>query len=109
MHLQDLFLMAPANAEGGGAEFNWFFIIAIFAVMYFFMIRPQSRKAKEQKKFMESIEKGSKVVTIGGMHGRVLKINEDGTLLLEVDSNVKLKVERASLSADFTRKANEDK
>ena len=104
--LMNIFLQA---GESGGGGFNLFFILAIFAVMYFFMIRPQSKKAKDQRNFIASIEKGDKVVTIGGVHGRVLKVNEDGTLLVEVDTNVKLKIEKSSLSVEFSKRVKEGK
>ncbi|GIV33094.1 MAG: preprotein translocase subunit YajC [Chitinophagales bacterium] len=81
------------------------FMVAIFAVMYFFMIRPQAKKAKEQKKFISEIKKGDKVVTAGGIHGRVAKVNDD-TFLLEVDGGTKIKVEKSVISMDFTKAAN---
>ena len=102
-------LLMAAPEKGGGAGMNLFFILAIFAVMYFFMIRPQAKKAKDQRKFMEAIQKGDKVVTTGGVHGRVVKVNEDNTLLVEVDTNTKLKIERSALSAEFSKRVNETK
>jgi preprotein translocase subunit YajC len=68
-------------------------------VFYFFMIRPQQKKAKDAKKFRESLEKGSKVVTIGGIHGRVVEVN-DTTVLLEVDNSVKIRFEKSAIAMD---------
>lgn len=78
----------------------------LMIVFYFFMIRPQQKKAKEARKFRENLQKGSKVVTIGGIHGRVVEIN-DTTVLLEVDNNVKLRFEKSAIALDNTQQLNE--
>ena len=64
--------------------YTFVFMGAIFLVFYWFMIRPQTKKANEQQKFIQEMQKGDRVVTSGGIHGRILKVNDD-TLLLEVD------------------------
>ena len=102
-----LFVMLMAGGEGGGDMTMFVFLGLMFVVMYFFMIRPQSKKAKEQRNFLENIEKGQKVVTIGGIHGKVLSVG-DNTLMIEVDSSTKLKVEKSSVSIDFTKALNAD-
>lgn len=111
MKMIDLILMAPAQegAEGGGFMQTALFIGSIFLVLYFFMIRPQSKKQREQRKFMDSVQKGDKIVTIGGMHGRVSKLNEDDTLLMEVDANTKIKIEKSSISLELSKKELKDK
>ena len=68
----------------------------IILVFYFFMIRPQQKKAKQEKEFRESLKKGDKVVTIGGIHGRIVSIEEDG-ILVEVDNGVKLKFDKSAI------------
>ena len=78
------------------------FLIAIIAVFYLFMIRPQMRKQKAERAFRETLQKGAKIVTIGGLHGRIVEV-ADKTLLIEVDSNVKVRIERSAVSADATR------
>jgi len=78
------------------------FLVAIIVVFYFFMIRPQVKKQKAEQNFRSSLEKGAKVVTIGGIHGKIVEINEK-TLLLEIDSNVRVRCERSAISADATR------
>ena len=78
---------------------------ALFIVFYFFMIRPQTKKAKDQKNYINEIKKGDKVVTIGGIHGKVVKVDDD-TLLVEVDTNTKLRIEKSVISMDFTKAAN---
>lgn len=89
------------QAQGGGA-YNLLMIGMIIVVFYFFMIRPQMKKAKEEKAFKESIQKGDKVVTIGGVHGKIVEVNET-TFLLEIDSNTRVKIEKSAISADATK------
>jgi preprotein translocase subunit YajC len=74
-------------------------IILIIVVFYFFMIRPQLKKAKEQKKFRENIKIGDKVVTIGGIHAKISEI-QDTTFLITVEGGVKLKIEKNAVSMD---------
>jgi preprotein translocase subunit YajC len=73
----------------------------IFVVFYFFMIRPQQKKAKEAKKFIEELKTGDKVVTIGGAHGTVITIREK-TIVVEVDSSkgVRVVFEKSAISKD---------
>lgn len=77
---------------------QFIFFIGILAVFYFFMIRPQQKRAKEEKKFREGLEKGDKVMSIGGIHGTVESIDET-TVLLRVDQNTKLRMDKSSLRA----------
>mgnify|MGYP002205120034 CR=1 FL=1 len=91
---------APAQ-QGGG---QWSFLIMmllIFVVMYFFMIRPQQKRQKELNKFRESLKRGDKVITLGGIYGTVTEVKET-TLLVEIDSNVKIKVDKSSVVKDVT-------
>ena len=89
------------QAPGGGAQ-QFIMIGLIILVFYFFMIRPQMKKSKDEKLFKENIKKGDKVVTIGGVHGRVLEVN-DKTFMLEIDNNVKVKIEKTGISAEATK------
>jgi preprotein translocase subunit YajC len=76
-------------------------LILIFVVMWFFMIRPQRKQQKELEKFRNALKKGDKVVTIGGIYGTVDEI-KDRTVLIKVDGDTKLKVDRNSLVKDFS-------
>ena len=98
-------LLQAAAQEQNPASF-WIMMGLLMIVFYFFMIRPQQKKAKDARKFRESLQKGSKVVTIGGLHGKVLEIDEK-TVLLEVDSNVKLRFEKSAIAMDNTMQLNE--
>lgn len=90
------FLMSPAG-DGGGAMINLLFLAAIFFVFYFFIIRPQTKRQKEIQEKVEGMKKGDKVVTSGGMIGIVNTIDED-TVLLEVDSGVKARFQKGSIT-----------
>jgi preprotein translocase subunit YajC len=70
--------------------------------MYFFMIRPQAKKAKEQKKFTESIAAGEQIITTAGIHGKIAKVNDEGTLKLEISNNNYITIERSAVSMDMT-------
>ena len=90
---------APA-AQGSGLSM-WIMLALIFVVMWFFMIRPQRKQQKELQNFRDSLKKGDKVVTIGGIYGTVCEIKE-GSVLIEVDNNVKIRVSKQALVKDFT-------
>jgi preprotein translocase subunit YajC len=75
-------------------------------VFYFFMIRPQQKKAKEQKKFINDMQKGDKIVTIAGIHGVINKVNEDGTIVLETSPGSYIKIERSAVSLEWTANVN---
>lgn len=75
-------------------------------VFWLFMIRPQARKAKLAKQFQENLQKGDKIVTIAGIHGRVNKVNEDGTIEMETSPGSYMKVERSAISMEWTNQHN---
>ena len=91
---------APAAQQGGGMSM-WIMLALIFVVMWFFMIRPQRKQQKELQNFRDGLKKGDKVVTIGGIYGTVCEVKE-GTILMEVDNNVKIRVSKNALVKDFT-------
>jgi preprotein translocase subunit YajC len=92
-------LMAPQQgSEGVGAPF-FIMIILMIVVFYFFMIRPQMKKTKEQKKFREGLKKGDKIITIGGIHGKILEVQET-TLIIETEGLGKLKIEKSAAAMD---------
>lgn len=97
-------LMAPAAGDGSsGQSFTTIgFFILFFVVLYFFMIRPQTKKAKEQKLFVTELKPGDKIVTISGEHGKIVKAEED-TYLIEVDTNTKIRIEKTAVSMDYTK------
>ena len=78
---------------------------ALLVVIWLFFIRPQTKKAKEQAAFVTQIEKGAKVVTTGGIHGKIIKVEENGSVLLEIDNNVKIRIEKSGISMEMTNAA----
>lgn len=76
-------------------------MLLIIVVMWFFMIRPQMKRQKELKAFRDSLKKGDKIVTTGGIYGKVMEIN-DFTILMEVEGGVKLKVDKSAVIKDMT-------
>lgn len=96
------FLQADSSAPAQGMGGNYSMIlmlVALFAVMYFFMIRPQQKRQKELRAFQSSLQKGAKVVISGGIYGSVVEVKET-SVLVEVDNNVKLKVDKGSVVRD---------
>ena len=97
----------PAAAEAaqpqstGGGMSMWIMLALMFAVMYFFMIRPQKKQQKELQNFRDALKKGDKVVTIGGIYGTVTEI-KDASVLIEVDNGVKIRVSKQALVKDFS-------
>ncbi len=98
-------LQAPAGPGGLG---TWIMFPLIIIVFYFFMIRPQSKKAKDEKNFRESIEKGTKIVTIGGIHARILEVKEN-TFVIEAGNGVKLEIEKTAVSMSLSKVVQEKK
>jgi preprotein translocase subunit YajC len=102
--MENLFvlLQSTGDATGFGGSMQFIFLAAILVVFYFFFIRPQTKKAKEQRKFREALKKGDKVVTIGGVHGKILEVKET-TVVLDVGNQLKLTVEKSAIVMDNTQ------
>ena len=97
------FLQAQGQAgqAGGGGLTMLLMLALIFVVMWLFMIRPQQKRQKELNAFRDSLKKGDKVVTVGGIYGTIVEVN-DNKVMLEIDKDVKIKVDKASLVKDFS-------
>ena len=90
----------------GQADYSFLIMmVAIFAIMYFFMIRPQNKKQKEITNFRKSLEVGQSVITAGGIYGKVKEI-EDSAVVVEIASGVKIKVDKNSIYADAQSQAS---
>jgi len=93
-----LSLLAQAASDGSQTMiYQVVMWVGIIGVFYFFMIRPQQKKQKEQKELLTNLKKGDQVVTIGGIHARIYTV-EDATVTLELDKGVKLTVEKSAIS-----------
>src|SRR5574344_673059 len=92
------------GAAGGGMSFI-FMMIAIFAIMYFFMIRPQNKKQKEIQNFRKNLEVGQEVVTAGGIYGKIKEL-DDTKVILEIAPSVKITIDRSSIFSEATQGGN---
>jgi len=100
MNILHILLMGQPSPEGeGGGIMSFLPLILIIVVFYLFFIRPQMRKQKEQRKFRETLKKGDKVVTIGGIHGKILEVKET-TIILQIDGENRLTLEKSAIAAD---------
>jgi preprotein translocase subunit YajC len=105
MNLAMVFLMMGQGGQGGGG-FQFVFLGLMILVFWMFMIRPQAKKAKLQKNFLANLQKGDKVVTIAGIHGTVNKVNDDGTMQLEINPGSYIKIEKSAVSMEWTANIN---
>ena len=94
---------ADGAQQGGGSMWtSLLFIVLLIVVFWLFFIRPQSKKAKEEQKFRDSLQKGDKVVTIGGFHGKIVEV-KDTTVVISLAPNTEVEVEKTALVKDSTR------
>jgi preprotein translocase subunit YajC len=99
MNLQTILLQAPAPAGGGSSGLSGILMIVVIVVIfYFFMIRPQQKRQKDVQKSREAMKSGDKVVTAGGIHGRIREIN-DKQILLEIAEGVRVRIDKNSVFA----------
>lgn len=89
-------ILLQTPADGGSAYSSIIMIVLLIAIFYFFMIRPQSQKQKKINEFRAGLKRGDKVITAGGIHGRIRDIKDNSIVILEID-NVKIKVDLNSI------------
>jgi len=103
MKLNTLFLLQAETTQSkgllDGGSGMIFMILAIILVFYFFMIRPQQKKQKQMQNFREALKKGDKIVTIGGIHGKIVAV-EEATFTIEVEDGCKMKIDKAAVAVD---------
>ncbi|HRN79116.1 MAG TPA: preprotein translocase subunit YajC [Ferruginibacter sp.] len=106
MNFLQVFLMAP-DASGKSSSTSTLIMMGLMILVFWlFMIRPQAKKAKQQKQFVNNMQKGDKIVTIAGIHGTINKVNEDGTILLETSPGSYIKIEKSAVSLEWSANAN---
>ncbi len=105
---QQLFVLMGQPQPGQNPLMQFLPLIAIVVVFYFFMIRPQMKKAKEQKKYIEALKKGDKILTIGGIYGKVVEVREDGSLIMEVEDGTKMRISKNAVSMDASGTLNQN-
>ena len=96
-----LLMMQPQGEEGGSPYTSLIMMLLIVVVFYFFMIRPQMKRQKETRKFRESLAKGDKVVTTGGIYGKIAEV-KDTHVILEIAKDVQIKVDKAGIIKDMS-------
>lgn len=95
-----------ATGSSGFGSFQFIFLGLMILVFWMFFIRPQAKKAKNQKNFIQNLQKGDKIVTIAGIHGTINKINDDSTINIEISPGSYLKIEKSAISMDWTAALN---
>ncbi len=98
-----MFLTLLLQATGGSGFIQPLFLVAMAVILYFFMIRPQQKRAADAKAFRQTLAKGSRIVTIGGLHGLVVDLTED-TVVVEVDRGTKLRFDRSAIAREVGSK-----
>lgn len=99
MTISNILLFMPQEGQEGGGLMSFLPIILIVVVFYMFFIRPQMKKSKEQRKYREALKKGDKIVTIGGIHGKILEVR-DKTFVIEIDGQNRLTIDRSAVGGD---------
>lgn len=94
-----LLLMPPTEGGGSSGFASLIPLLLVIVVFYFFFIRPQMKKTKDLKKFRENLKKGDKIITIGGIHGKIVEVQER-TFTIEVEGQNKLKIEKSAVALD---------
>lgn len=94
------------QAQPAGSGSTLIILVMMILVFWLFMIRPQAKKAKQQKQFINDLQKGDKIVTIAGIHGTINKVNEDNTLSLEVSPGSYIKIEKSAISMEWSANIN---
>ena len=97
-----ILLQDQAQPQAGSPWSSLIFIVLLIVVFWLFFIRPQTKKAKEEQKFREALQKGDKVVTIGGFHGKITEV-KDTTVMISLAPNMEVEVEKTALVKDGTR------
>jgi preprotein translocase subunit YajC len=105
MQLLSIFLMT--DPQGKGSSTSTLILMGLMIVVfYFFMIRPQAKKAKQQKQYINDMQKGDKIVTIAGIHGTINKVNDDNTVMLETSPGSYIKIEKSAISMEWSAALN---
>lgn len=107
MFVTPAYAQSAAGGLGGAGQFLP--LILIFAIMYFLLIRPQQKKAKEHRAMVDALRRGDQVVTQGGIIGKVTKVKEDGEVEVEIASGVKIRVVQSTIAAVTSKTEPADK
>ena len=105
--MNKIFFLQVTTENDNSGVMNIIFLVVIFVIFYFFMVRPQNKKRKELQNMRDTLKKGQSIVTIGGIHGKISDVHES-TVTVIVDSNTKIKVDKSSISMDSSTKLTEE-
>ncbi|MDP4276812.1 MAG: preprotein translocase subunit YajC [Bacteroidota bacterium] len=109
MILSSILLQAASGANAGASGYSSLLVlILIFVVFYFFMIRPQNKKQKEIQKARAALKQGDRIVTSGGIYGKIREVKDD-SFIIEISDNVRVRVEKTAVFAAHTPEATEEK
>ena len=101
-------LMAPANGEQGGGGWSMLIMfVAFILILWLFMIRPQQKRQKQEQEARDAMKKGDKIVTIGGLHGKIADVQEN-TFTIEIAEGVKIKIEKNAVAVNQIPKKNDE-
>ena len=101
MNLAYIFLMMPqGEGEGGGGWSSMLMLLALVVVFWLFFIRPQAKKSREARNFRSNLKKGDRIITIGGIHGKILEVT-DNTVIIETEGKGKLKLEKSAIGSEY--------
>lgn len=105
-----LLMSQPDNGQGGAANgsFTLIFILLIILIFYFFMIRPQQKKQKQIEEYRSKLSKGDKIITIGGLHGKIVDVQEK-VFVIEIADGVRITLEKAAVAVDENEAKNANK
>jgi preprotein translocase subunit YajC len=101
-----IYLLQASGQGGGFGNFQFIFLGLMIVVFWLFFIRPQAKKAKLAKQFVENLQRGDKVVTTAGIHGTINKMNDDSTINLEVSPGSYIRMEKSAISMEMTASLN---
>lgn len=98
-------ILLQSSSPGGGYT-QLLLLAGMILVFWLFMIRPQAKKAKMAKQFQQNMQKGDRIVTIAGIHGKIDKVNDDGTVMMETSPGSYLKIEKSAISMEWSQNLN---
>lgn len=104
--MNTLVTLLQAAQPGGGFPIQLLLLGGMILIFWLFMIRPQAKKAKLAKQFQQNLQKGDKIVTIAGIHGRIYRVNEDNTVDMETSPGSYIKIERSAISLEWSQNVN---
>ncbi len=108
MNFLNFLLFMPQEGQESGGFMSFLPLILIVVVFYLFFIRPQMKKTKEQRKYREALKKGDRIITIGGIHGKIAEVKET-TFIIEISPNIRIVIEKSAIAGEGGSQLGEKK